>query len=183
MIGGGEGDGDVGGVRSGEGVGGDPVAGGDGDFGGVAVDEGVVAERGEDGSAVGAPEAAEGGEVEVVVVVVGEEDRVDGREMVEGDAGWVVAFGAGEGERAGALGKDGVDEEVVAGDLQEGGGVADVADAEGFGAGGWGRRDGGGDEVGPGGGFGREPPAEDVGEGFVGGGQAGVEEEGAVEVV
>ncbi len=154
-----------------------------GSLGDVAVDEGVVAERGEDGGAVGAPEATKTGEIEVVVVIVGDEDGVDARELIEGDAGWVVALGAGERERGAALGEDGVDEKVVAGDLQEGGGVADVGDAEGVGVGGWRGGDRGGDEVGPGCGFGGEFPTEDVGEGLVRGGQAGIEEAGSVEVV
>jgi hypothetical protein len=74
-------------------------------------------------AAHGAEDGAEGGEVEVVHVGVGEEDRVDGREMAGEEAGAALTA---EQDEAG--GEDGVDEEGAAGGLDEEGGVSDEGD-------------------------------------------------------
>ena len=74
-------------------------------------------------AAHGAEDGAEGGEVEVVHVGVGEEDRVDGGKVAWEEAG--AALAAEEDE---AGGEDGVDEEGAAGGLDEEGGVSDEGD-------------------------------------------------------
>lgn len=68
---------------------------------------------------------AQGRQVQVVHVRVGEKDGVDGRQVFDAQAG--TALSAEEDERAG---EDGVDEQVAAGDLDQERGVADEGDAE-----------------------------------------------------
>lgn len=55
---------------------------------------------GEDLGLVACDEFVEAGEVQVVVVIVTDDDDVDLREFIEGDAGVVDSFGAGPRERA-----------------------------------------------------------------------------------
>ena len=63
-------------------------------------------------------------------MVVADDDRVNGRQVLEGDAGSVEARGADPAEGAGALGPDGVGEDVQALGLDQEGGVVDEGDAE-----------------------------------------------------
>jgi len=65
----------------------------------------------------------------MVVVVVADQHRVDGREHVQGEAGLARPFGT-EQERPGALGPDRVGEDVHPGGLDERGGVAHIGDAQ-----------------------------------------------------
>ena len=76
-------------------------------------------------------EAAERGDVEMIVVVVALEDEIDFRKVVERNAGGAMALGAGEGNGAGALGPDGIAENIDAVHLEEDGGVADEGGADG----------------------------------------------------
>ena len=48
-------------------------------------------------------QARERGQIEMVVVVVRQEDRIDGRQIGECDAGGGDAFWPGKGEGAGAV--------------------------------------------------------------------------------
>lgn len=81
------------------------------------------------GDAAGvADDPAQRGEVEVIHVRVGEQDGIDGREVL--DAQTRAALSAQEDERAR---EDGIDEQVAAGDLDEKRGMADKGDAELFG--------------------------------------------------
>ena len=68
--------------------------------------------------------------VHVVVVVVGDEHGVDGRQVVEGDARRVHALGAGKRDRAGALRPDRIDEHALAARLDQKARVPDVGDAQ-----------------------------------------------------
>lgn len=129
-------------------------------------------------------EAAKGGEIEVIVVVVAEEDNVDARKIFKADAGRAITAGAYEAEWAGAVGPDGISENVDAAKLEEERGVVDHGDAEFVGSDGGGRF--GGDDVvneAAWGRFGRavEFPAEDIAE-AKGLGRVGVEEATTVEV-
>ena len=76
-------------------------------------------------------EAAEGGDVEVIVVIVALEDEIDFRKMLKENARGAMAFRAGEGNWAGAFGPDGIAENVDAVHLDEDRGVADESDADG----------------------------------------------------
>ena len=71
-------------------------------------------------------QAAHGGLVEMVVVIVRDQDEVDGRQVVERDAGRRVAVHADESaEGAAALGPGRIGEERHAVELDQHGGVAD----------------------------------------------------------
>ena len=102
----------------------------DGDVGRVLVDDGVVAEWRDHDRLMLRMEGGDGGRVHVVVVVVGDENGVDLREVGESDSGWIVTARAECFERADAIGPDGIDEDVDAGGLDEKRGVADVGDAK-----------------------------------------------------
>ena len=150
----------------------------------MAVEGRVVAERGDDARPVAAPEAAQRGDVHVVVVIMGEQDCVDGRQIGQCDARRLMAARAGEGERTGAVGPDWIDQDVVAGTLHEQRGMADHGDTESFGAGrGMVDVSGAGGGGTPGGGDTGATPAQEVAQGAVGGSGAGVEEADTVEVV
>jgi hypothetical protein len=72
-----------------------------------------------------AREFAEGGEVEVVVVAVGEEDEIDGGKVFDAEARRLQAVHSEEGNGGAVVGEDGVEENGVAGALEEPGGVSD----------------------------------------------------------
>ena len=59
------------------------------------------------------------GRVHVVVVVVGDQHSVDGRQVVESDGGRIVTPGTQATKRTGAVGPDRIDEDVDAGDLDQ----------------------------------------------------------------
>ena len=75
-------------------------------------------------------DCGDGGRVHVVVVVVGDEHGVDGREIRETDSGKIVATRAEELEGTDAIRPDGVNEDVNAGGLNEKRGMSDAGDAE-----------------------------------------------------
>jgi hypothetical protein len=108
-----------------------PVVGLRGDPRVVGAHDGVVAERGDDARTIGGREPRQGRDVEVVVVIMRDQHRVDCRQRTEGDARIVDALGPGEAERRGALRPHRVDQQIEAGGLEQQGGVADVRDAPG----------------------------------------------------
>jgi hypothetical protein len=65
------------------------------------------------------PRARERAEVHVVVVAVADEDRVDGRQVVEGDARRSVSHRPSKRQRAGALRPNRVEEDIEAVDLDQ----------------------------------------------------------------
>jgi hypothetical protein len=160
-----------------------PVERFDGDVRASAADDHVVAEGGDDARPRSAPEPGDGGEVEMVVVAVGDQDGVDRRQVGQRHAGGIDPAGAEPAQRAGARRPDRVDQDVLAGQLHEEAGMADQRDPEavdalGRGGVGEGARVGGGPF---GAGFG-EAPAQDVAERAVRG-VARDEEAGAVEMI
>jgi len=91
---------------------------------------GADAER--DGK-IGAPaggDAAQGGKVEMIVVVVTLEHEIDGGKLVEMNTGGAVARRSDEGEGAGAMGPDGIAENVEAFKLDEDGGMSDEGNVD-----------------------------------------------------
>ena len=75
-------------------------------------------------------QAADGGQIKMVVVIVRYQYPVDGREVGDVDAWGVDALGTGKAEGAGAFRPMRVEQDVNAGGLDEHGGVADEAQAE-----------------------------------------------------
>ena len=73
-------------------------------------------------------ERLEGGEVEMIEVVVGDEDEVDGRQVFEGDSRWDESSRTRESHWAGARGPDGVGEDAQPIDFDEQGGVSHPGD-------------------------------------------------------
>ncbi len=65
------------------------------------------------------PETPEGVSVHVVVVVMSDQDSVDGRQVVESDGGRIVTPGTHRTKGTGAIGPDGIDKDVDAGDLDQ----------------------------------------------------------------
>ena len=162
-----------------------PIAALDGNGVVGAADDGIVAERRDDAGPVSAPETRERAEVHVVVVVVADEDRVDGRQVVEGDARRGVSRRPGKRQRAGALRPDRVEEDIEAIDLDEKTRMTherDVATTF-FQPRRRMVRDGGRQCARPSGGAGAKPPAEHVGQAVVLDLAARIEEARAVEVV
>ena len=66
----------------------------------------------------------------MVVVVVGDQHRVDGRQVGIGDARRVDPLRAGEADRARAPGEDRIDQDVAAGHLEQVARVPDQHDAK-----------------------------------------------------
>ena len=89
-----------------------------------------IAERTKGGGLVALPQAPQRWHVEMIVVIVAEENRVDGRQILKAKPGIAVALRAGKGNGAGAARPDGIREEVEAGGLQEHGGVIDEGNAQ-----------------------------------------------------
>jgi len=96
----------------------------------MSPDDGVVAERGHDLRLIASPEPHKGRQVEVIVVVVRDEHRIDPGQPVEWDTWRIVPPWSCKRHGAGALGPDRVREDVVAGNLDQEGRVADEADAQ-----------------------------------------------------
>ena len=88
-------------------------------------DDRVVAERRDDPRPVAPPEPPQGLDVEMVVMVVRDQHRVDRRQVLEGDARRVDPLGPGEGDRARPLREDRVGQEVEPRDLDQQRGMAD----------------------------------------------------------
>src|SRR5271156_6956655 len=91
---------------------------------------GADAER--DGK-IGAPaggDAAQGRKVEMIVVVVTLEHEIDGGKLVEMNTGGAVARRSDEGEGAGAMGPDGIAENVEAFELDKDGGMSDEGNVD-----------------------------------------------------
>ena len=119
----------------------------DGGFGPVELGDGGGGdtERGEDfaytlrgdpaQSGAEACEGADGACAEMIVVIVGDEDGVEGGQVFEREGGGEEAFGAEELDGRGALVPDGVGKEGEAVELEQDGGVAEPGDAQAGGGG------------------------------------------------
>jgi hypothetical protein len=90
----------------------------------------LVAEAAEEARVVGGLQPAQGGQIEVVVVVVAEHHGVDGRQILEAQPGPVLAAGAGEGHRAGPQRPDRIGQQVDAVLLDQHRGVVDEGDPQ-----------------------------------------------------
>ncbi len=73
---------------------------------------------------------AERGEIEMIVMIVAEQDEVDGREIFEVDSGGAVTFWTRPGKGTGAKGPNRIREDVESAGLDENGGVIDDGDAQ-----------------------------------------------------
>ncbi|MNL64903.1 hypothetical protein D3C87_1891720 [compost metagenome] len=83
------------------------------------MDDRIVAERGDDVWAVLFMQPFQRGEIEVIIVIMGNDHDVDGRQVFKGDAGRDDASGAYEGKRTGALRPDRVGQNIEAADLDQ----------------------------------------------------------------
>lgn len=93
-------------------------------------DPAAVAEPGHDRWLVGIRQSPQCRQIHVVVVVVAEQNEVDGGQIVEAQPGWAVALRAGEGYGTDPLGPDGVGQHVEAVHLDEDGCVIDPGDPQ-----------------------------------------------------
>ena len=66
-----------------------------------------VAEGCQDRTPVGVPKTAKTRNIEMVVMIMGKQNPVDGREALKRNTRRIVAFGAGDAKRRAALGKAG----------------------------------------------------------------------------
>jgi hypothetical protein len=107
-----------------------PIQSRHGDVRVMGPDDRIVAEGRHDPRPVPLPETRQGGKIQVVVVVMGDEHRIDAGQIVEPDTRRVVAPGAGEGHRAGALGPDRICDDVAPCHLDQEGGMSDQTDAQ-----------------------------------------------------
>ena len=96
----------------------------------VGAQDRVVAEGRHDQGLMRLPEPRDGRPVEMVVMVVGDQHRVDGRQVGEGDARRVDPLRAGEAHRARPLGVDRIDQDVAARHLEQVARMADQGDAQ-----------------------------------------------------
>lgn len=87
------------------------------------------AERRHEGAGLGGGEAGDGVGVEVIVVIVADQDGVQGRQLVDGDRRRVKAARADKLGGAGPLAPDRIGEEAGAVELDEDGGVAEPGGA------------------------------------------------------
>ena len=127
-----------------------------------------VAERSDGERGVAAPEFFQRGVVAVIVVVVAEQNDVDGGKVVEGDAGRTHADGAEAIERANAVAEDGIGEDGAGAGLEEKGGMTDPGGGEAGFVSEWSGEDAGvGWLRGPGGGLTGAFPAKNVEPGAV----------------
>lgn len=90
-----------------------------------AAEQGVEAERGDDERVVRAGEAAERGQVAVIVVIMAEEDGIDLRQRFEKEARCVHATRTDPAEEADAFAEDRIGEQGKTGELEEDGGMVD----------------------------------------------------------
>src|SRR5271156_2037657 len=91
---------------------------------------GADAERGGKNGAPAGGDAAQGGKVEMIVVVVTLEHEINGGKLVEMNSGGAVARRSDPGEGAGAMGPDGIAENVEAFELDEDRGMTDEGGAD-----------------------------------------------------
>ena len=108
-----------------------PVVGLGRDGGIVIAHDGVVAERRDHARAVRGDKPRQGADVEMVVVSVRHQDRVDRRQIGKGDARIIDPLGADKAERRCALRPHRVDQNVEAGRLDEPARVPDIGQAPG----------------------------------------------------
>ena len=92
----------------------------------------VIAQRRDDARRVPSRQRGQGRHVQMVVMVVADEHRVELRQILEGDARRVHPLGSRPWHGAGALGPDGIDEDVEPLGLDEEGGVAHQRHAQGL---------------------------------------------------
>ena len=67
------------------------------------VDDRVIAQRGDDQWVMRGLQPTKGIQIKVVIVIVGQQHRVDFWQIAKGDAGGSGTFGTGKGKRAGAV--------------------------------------------------------------------------------
>ncbi len=79
---------------------------------------------------VALPQPSERWRVEMIVVIVADEDRVNRGKVLKANAGIAVARRTGKGNRAGASRPDGIREEIAARRLEQHSGVIDESHAE-----------------------------------------------------
>ena len=97
---------------------------------GGGVDDAVIAERGDHADGLAGAQAGQGGEVEMVVVVVRHQHGIDRRQGGPGDPWRVHPLRPGPGERARTVGPDGIHQQVEPGDLHQQAGMADQGHAQ-----------------------------------------------------
>ena len=102
-----------------------PVAGLDRDIRMAGANDRIVAERRHEVRPVAPPQAIEAGQIEMVIMIVRQQHRVDRRQVRERDARRIDPPGPGEIERTGALGKDRIDQNVAVSHLDQKGRMAD----------------------------------------------------------
>ena len=98
----------------------------------VGVHDGVVAERGDHARPVRGRKPRQRRDIEMVVMAMRDQHEVDRRQRLEGDAGIVDAFRPDEGEGRGALGPNGVAQNIQARGLNQHARMADIGNADGF---------------------------------------------------
>ena len=96
-----------------------PVIGLDARRGSMTPDNAVVPERRDDPRAVRRRQSRQGGNVEMVVVAMGDERHIDRRQRIKGDSGIVDALRSRESHRRGTLGPDRINEDVQAAGLEQ----------------------------------------------------------------
>ncbi len=94
-------------------------------FDSIAFEQAPIAEPGHDGAAMPAQQLVQRGEIEVIVVVMADRDRVERRQVFHPDAGRPVTGRPDPGDRADAAGPDRVRQDVGAAGLEECGRVID----------------------------------------------------------
>ena len=67
-------------------------------------------------------------QIKVIIVIVGQQDEINWRQVFQGNAGGTGAFGTGKGNRAGAFGKERVGKDIKAANLDQHCGVTNHGD-------------------------------------------------------
>ena len=96
----------------------------------VRVDYCVVPMRSENPRAMDFPKPSHSVGVKVVVVIMGYEQRIDRRQILKSNGGWIVAVRPGPLDRARARGPHWINQDIAATCLNEIGSVADVRDLQ-----------------------------------------------------
>jgi hypothetical protein len=90
-----------------------------------------------DCSGVAGCKSGNGGSIQVIVVVVGENHRIDWRQSIELNTGWNPTPRTGEAERRGSLAPDRIEEDVETGHLDQEARVANPCERKRSGFGTW----------------------------------------------